>query len=255
MNKLLLSGCMVSVILGAGQLFAQSTLSDVGQRVESREWQVRAKLFEDLSSKSILSDGDKEASVRLLSNEEALIARAWKSGPSVDSQYGEDYGEYVGQLTDLVKRIAEESPNRTDVWPVLVRAPFNSDSEFAAWLAKHPLMTADLLLESAVQDDNVTRANSISVLAQIVGAKNPAAEERAATVRRGAAIRRVVRQGLSDPDALIRLHSVIAMELIGTLEDVPLLAKIASADPEVLGEAPGSAEYSGSQSGTPPKLR
>jgi hypothetical protein len=150
---------------------------------------------------------------------------------------GEGYGAYVAELGKRVQAIAEKEPDRLDVWPALVREPYNPGSTFTTWLAKYGDKVTPLLLAQA--NDRLYRETSavFDALAQIVRYESLPSTIHKLRPADVAKVEETIRSALNDPKPTVRSNAVDALAVFGTREDLATIERIALTDPEVTTDA------------------
>jgi len=226
MKKLAFVAALVALIAAAA---VAQTDPDIRSLLSSTDAEKRESAARDLAGHVPLQPDVKTALIDLLVKEHKVMV-AQPAG------FEEGYGEYVGWLTGEVMKIADAEPNRSDVWYALLGTiPGQGNSEYGKWLGTHGDKVLPYLLVYArdrrTDDlDLQNRADVLASLAQIVVYErrpDTAHHLAEADVQRAAS---VIREGIGDPEFVIRLNAVAALEIMGDPRDLPLVERIALTD-------------------------
>ena len=208
---------------------------EVAVKLRSTDMVQREEASRVLLAQPSPSPAVKDAIIKLLQME------SFASGGSED----EFYGRYMGSLTTAVMKIADDEPQRSDVWPVLVAAIwYNGHAAAMPWFLGHSDKTAPYFLSAARgtlrEVPASMRADALTGLARIIAyERDPATEHhlKAADVQ---VLEQTIRQKLRDTektgklsenDEMTRQQAVYAVGMMGNAADLDLLGKIAATDP------------------------
>ncbi len=139
--------------------------SDTARLLASENWHLRADAMQRLAVKD--TPETRQVLVDLLSREDAYSAKAIRELGGTDARFGEEYGDYISDLMDVVQRFADE-PGYRRALPALARGIYDPQSKFAAWLAHHGevlLPTLTQMSQSLVWSD---RDNAVGVMAEML---------------------------------------------------------------------------------------
>jgi hypothetical protein len=224
-NTYRLEGVLAVLILSA--ISARSQSAD--PRLSAADWAQRAEAAHDLSVVSHRAVTGDEALIALLAKEDAVVRAAFIEGPGVAEKYGEEYGEYVGILSDVVTRIAEEHPEYPGVWQALVNAPYDPSSQFVKWLAQRAEKVTPLLLSQATGADpspsKTFQGQAIETLARIAGFDKTAPVPKLSPAQT-AAIDALVRSSLVSQTEAIRIGAIRGLSGMGNESDVAILERL-----------------------------
>lgn len=145
-------------------------------------------------------------------------------GPSVDEKYGEDFGEYVGELGETVDSFADWGDSHQVC--IFVREPYNPESKFAAKIASHAKTAAPCLIQMYGSDVGLTRAEAAAVLAQILSTTRDQLDS--STIEK---VRQLVITALHDQSDAVRSSCVRSLGRHGGPDMIPELARVAESDP------------------------
>lgn len=204
----------------SGELFTQ---------LHSDQWTVRAKAYQQLSSaaKAVNNVQVQQALLDLLDRENRLIESTLRDSneqAGVSSKYGEDYGEYVGQLGETVDSFANwNDPHQVCIF---VHESYDPESKFAAKIVAHASVAVPCLIQMYGSDVGLTRAEAAPVLVQawVKAGKqlDPSLSER---------VRQIILTALRDPSEAVRSHTVGALGKFGGQDMIPALKAVAETDP------------------------
>jgi len=143
-----------------------------------------------------------------------------------------EYQEYTDQLGNAVMRIAEQQPDRVDVWPLLLACgSYSGESSFTRWLATHADKTSDYFVAMANNRAATTRAaDALIMIAQIIACERDMKTLHRLGSSRVDELDKLVQENLSDSSALIRSQAMTALGIMGGPNDVHLLETIATTD-------------------------
>ncbi len=215
------------VACGLCCLQAQTSLASqsIEQRMQSAEKIYRAKT---------LSTQSKSALVALLSFEDQVTREASYEG-------GTGYSEYVANLVDHVRQIAETDPEFPGIWPALLNAPYDPDSKFGLWLASHGDKTAAYFVHVAGGSDPGEAANALLVLAHTIARERQPGVQRHLTDAALQPAESLIRDSVKSQETLVRMQAVKALSMIGNRSDLATLEAMAQNDSgvDVAGGRPG----------------
>jgi hypothetical protein len=199
----------------AAELLARLSSHDAGERAQAYE-QLRS-VPGALNSAKV-----RAALLDLLDRENRTTASdIGSAGESTD--VGEGYAEYVSALLGSVDSIADWKDAHQLC--ILAHAPYNPDSAFAAKLASAGQPIVPCLMQMAASDLSVYRYQAVPVLIQL-HARVPGLAP--ATVGN---IAEIATHALHDPDEMVRIGTVQAMDSFGTEDMIPALKEVADSDP------------------------
>jgi hypothetical protein len=189
----------------------------------------RARAYEKLrSNPAALRDRKvRTALLDLLDRENRVVEstlRESREQVGASGKYGEEYGEYLGELSQSVDAFADwNNPRQVCIF---VQEPDNPDSRFAAKIAAHAKVSAPCLVEMYGNDLGVVRGKAASVLVQALA--SPKQDLDARTVRQ---IREIVWRALHDSHESVRSETVAALGRFGEQDMLPALKEVADTDP------------------------
>jgi hypothetical protein len=228
------------IIAGWSATFAlgqtsQSLLDDL----KSPDWEQRQAAAKQIALKQSQSPDETAALVALLAHEDGVVNEALLDGTGVANKFGEEYGEYVGALTDAVSGIAEKNTEQPGIWPALVNAPWNADSAFVGWLAKHADHATPLLMAIATGPDpspeSAYTSQAVEALGRILAFQQNLPTPQI-TISQMSAIGGVARSALESKSSAVRMGAVHALAAMGGSSDLPTLERT-SRDPVIGKEA------------------
>lgn len=218
-------------------LFGQ--LDPVATGLKSIDWREREHAYRSLTSKTNRTPEEDAALVALLLKEENPGSVSAAAPPSPDAnadkdhEGGGDFEQYLDSLVDTVKSIADEDPERSDVWPgLLAIASYNGDAVMMPWLAKHADKVAPYFLAVAQgANQKYSRAGALIGLAKIMSHELDPATAHHLNPGYLRLLEATIRQALNDPDELVRIQAITALGIMGVRDDLGLLDRIAATDP------------------------
>jgi hypothetical protein len=196
-----------------------------------------------LAAQTPLTADARTALVDLLAREKGLTQPVF---PASKATSEEGYAEYYAWLIGEVMKIADEEPDRTDVWRALLAAdPGEGYTAYGEWLGKHGDKTFPYLIAYARDHrtdslDTQNRSGALTSLAQIVAYERLPEKVHHISAADLQTAESAVRDGLVDPDPIIRSASVLALQIIGDPKDLPVLEQIALTDDYVTHDGPPS---------------
>jgi len=233
--KLLIS--FTFLLVGAATTVLGQPALDIPTLLHSSNWVDRMEAYHLLAADRSRSAQANSELVALLLQEDEIVRSAFLGGEGASAKYGESYSEYTAYLAGTVIEIADQEPERADVWPALLKAPYDPESRGGRWRASHGDKTANFLLASARADDRYfRRADALMMLAEIVSYERDPSTKHRLTGADVETLDRTVRSGLDDPDEGVRYAAIKGLSLIGTNEDIGTLERIAFTDPRVTRE-------------------
>ena len=159
---------VLAVVGSAARLGAQAGPA-ISELLRSSNWIDIMDAYRSLSAGRERSAEANRQLVSLLLKEDGITRAAFLEGNGASSKYSESYSEYAAYLAGTVMEIAESDPDRADVWPALLNAPYDPESKFGRFLASHGDKTANFLLASAEgKDPYLQPAGAVAMLAEIV---------------------------------------------------------------------------------------
>jgi hypothetical protein len=145
----------------------------------------------------------------------------------VSGKYGEEYTEYVNELSETVHTFADWNDRRQAC--IFVRESYDPESKFAGALAAHGTTTVPCLLSMYKSDVWIVRGKAASVLVQAVAVSPNLDPE----MRKAA--HDVILAALRDTSASVRVDTVDALGRFGQPDIIPALQAVAQSDPYVGG--------------------
>jgi hypothetical protein len=209
-----------SVFAGQQKLATNPSVADLLASLQSRDWVERAQAYEQLAGDSVAMQKQevRNALFELLDQENHLLPSA---GPKPED--GEAYAEYEASLLGTVSSIADWTDPRQLC--ILAHAPYNTDSKFAADLAKAGQPILPCLMQMAESKEFVDRYQSVAVLIQIV-ARNDDLSGVAAQK-----IRKMTISALHGAEDMVRAGAVNTLSKFGREDMIPALKEVAETDP------------------------
>lgn len=223
------AGILVAVIcLGQQKPATKSSVADLLMQLHSGEWKDRVQAFEQLrsNSKALGTQEVQEGLLELLDRENQLVESVDRDpqGPSVDEKYGEDYSEYLGELSDIVDSFADWNDPREVC--IFIHESYNPESRFAAKIAAHGKVAIPCLTQMYGSDVELTRAEAAAVLVQALATARDQLDS--ATLQN---VKRVILSALHDPADAVRAETVRALGKFGDADMIPALQQVAETDP------------------------
>ena len=153
----------------------------------------------------------------------------------LDNDHNPDPGltQYMDSLVNTVTEIADKGPQRSDVWPgLLAAASYNGNSVMMPLFARHADKTAPYFLAAARGSiPGGGRADALIGLAKIVSYERDPATKHHLSSANVQLLDQTIRDMLSDANVLVKMQALTAVGIIGGVDDLNLLDKIASVDP------------------------
>jgi len=221
----------LGVCLGAQKTATSPTLSESLVQLRAQQWTDRAKAYERLSSDVTALSNPKvqESLLDLLDRENQLIESTLRDSQEkvgVSAKYGEDYGEYVGELGETVDSFANwNDPHQVCIF---VHESYNPESRFAAKVASNAKVAAPCLLQMYRSDVGLIRASAAAVLAQVLGKSGEELDSAMALT-----VRQTVLAALRDPVEVVRSSTVRELGAFGREDMIPALQQVAESDSAV----------------------
>ena len=238
----------IALLLSAAVLSAQNVRTLIGG-LASESWQDRFYYYNQLKRPENSTPETNSALIRLLASENRLIFRASQQEMGVAAAYGEGFEFYVDDLIETVMLIANQQPDRPDIWPALLGGYLAPESAHSRWIAFHGEKGVPYLLRMTVETSSGDwatgrRGDALLMLSEIADMdrrKENRARLASQTVQD---IMAAIRKGLADPLPVVRIKAVRALWDIGTAEDLPALENMAASDPNRTPEGNPGNEYS-----------
>ncbi len=224
---------VISLFLLCAAIFCVGQTIDAHTNAElhAQNWEVRAIALRKL--RGIHTPEARHALIDLLDLENRNIDSAYREGIGAEYQYGEDYtGGYV---TDLQQVVTDNYKQYKDpeALHVLIETSYNPGSEFAYWLAEQgPQIVPELLRMAGPGNSFPERDSGLAVLAHFVRYCREHNQPIPSTM--SLQIHSAFVRAARDKDGGIRMDAVDALGEAGDARDLPMLEKIASADPAKL---------------------
>ena len=241
----------VLVLLGllcAAALSAQGVPELIGG-LASERWQDRSYYYQQLKRPENSAPATNSALIRLLTAENRLVFRASQQEMGVAAAYGEGFERYVDDLVETVMLIANQQPDRPDIWPALLGGYLAPDSAHSRWIALQGARGVPVLLKmvsetSAGDWAAGRRGDALLMLSEIADREHKgqtALRLKPETLRE---IMAAIHKGLADPLPVVRIKAVRALWDIGTREDLAALDRLAAGDSDRTPEGNPGNEYS-----------
>jgi hypothetical protein len=225
---------IIAVVIGLFALHAVGVGAQSSSDLSSIDASKREEAARTLAAQIPLTADAKTTLVDLMAREKGLEPRFSSKASAND----EGYAEYRGWLLDEVMKIADAEPDRTDVWRALLAAdPGSGATAYGEWLGKHADKTLPFLLAYARdrRTDSLDRQNRVGSLeSQIVAYERKLGTAHHLSSADVQLADSVIRDGLKDPDSIIRSASVLALSIIHDPQDIPVLENIALTDDDVI---------------------
>jgi hypothetical protein len=228
-GTILLCACLGVAVCKGQQSVGRPTVAVLLRTLSSDQWMERARAYEQLRSDQAALRGTKvrTALLDLLDRENRVVESTLRESQEqvgTSGKYGEEYGEYLGELSQSVDAFADwNNPHQVCIF---VKEPYDPDSRFAAKIAAHAKVSAPCLVEMYGNDLGVVRGKAVSVLVQALA--SPKQDLDAGTVRQ---VREIVRTALHDNHESVRSATVAALGRFGEQDMLPALKEVADTDP------------------------
>lgn len=174
----------------------------------------------------------------LLDRETQLVYDLLRQGTSSSEKYGEGFSEYYSFLLGTVFEHADlRDPH---VLTILAKSSYNDDSSYAMQLADAGgVQMVPIARELLKSDLSPTRWNGVELLSRLYEKK----ETIGMTAQLAQSVKQAIVQGTEDSDDVTRIKAVKALGRIGTRDDISLIQKIATTDPQVKVGSNGVKKY------------
>ena len=239
---------VILCLLCAPALPAQSVPEFIGG-LAAEAWQDRSYYYQQLKRPENSAPETNAALIRLLAAENRLVFRASQQEMGVAAAYGEGFERYVDDLVETVMLIANQQPDRPDIWPALLGGYLAPDSAHSRWIALQGSRGVAFLLKMASETSAGDwaagrRGDALLMLSEIAerehkGQTSPPLKPE--TLRE---ITAAIHKGLADPLPTVRIKAVRALWDIGVAEDLAALDKLATGDSDRTPEGNPGNEYS-----------
>jgi hypothetical protein len=225
---------MAAAILSADHSIAQQrragSLDALLSSLHAANWGERADAYEQLraSSAALARTDVRRSLLDLLERETQLIEstlRESRGAVGISAKYGEEYSEYLAELSETVDKFANWSDPRQVC--IFVHESYDPESRFASKLAANGKMTSPCLLKMFRSDVGIMRAKAASVLVQVVAVNNDLDAETTKSIRD------VISTALKDSDESVRADTVEALGRFGKPDMIPALQRVAEFDSAV----------------------
>jgi len=208
-----------SVVSCLGQPTILAVLpSSVKSNLNSENWGDRANAMLALAQED--STDSREALITLLDKETEVANRAYLRFGGTDAVYGESYGEYLGQLTDLVMKIAD-NPTFPRAIHVLARSSCEPDSYFARWLAMHGETILPDIVRLSENGIDIDRRCAAGVLGEMLSNDSERKLILSQTAR--AKAKMILIRGLKDSTSWVKDASLDSLTKSGDPTDIAAL--------------------------------
>jgi hypothetical protein len=215
---------MAAAILSADHSIAQQrragSLDALLSSLHAANWGERADAYEQLraSSAALARTDVRRSLLDLLERETQLIEstlRESRGAVGISAKYGEEYSEYLAELSETVDKFANWSDPRQVC--IFVHESYDPESK----------MTSPCLLKMFRSDVGIMRAKAASVLVQVVAVNNDLDAETTKSIRD------VISTALKDSDESVRADTVEALGRFGKPDMIPALQRVAEFDSAV----------------------
>jgi len=211
----------------SGESQQQPTPLAVQSALHSDNWVNRASAMLNLAQ--IDSPASRNALIELLVSETKVANAAYLKYGGTDPAYGESYGEYLGQLQDLVIRLAD-NPSYPAAIHALAGSACEPDSQFARWLAQHGDTVVPDLIQLSKSDADVDRACGAGVLGVML--KQNQEHTLVLKPANRSIAKAIVVNGLKDKSVLVKYASLDGLVKAGDATDLISLKDFAAKNKE-----------------------
>lgn len=215
-----------------------------GQQVDgtarpSTFWLPRYHALENLKkqTKGQLSEAQKGQLIAQLQDENRFIHEFNSKNhgeKSLDTEYGEGYGEYYSDLLDIVVKFADW--NRPTVLRTLIFSTYDSDSSFGKRLAAQGENAFTAVQDLSKSEDPFARANAAGLLGHM-------ASDNSLPCERSTHITNLLTSLSSDREEVVRYHAVRGLAALRTPHAVKILQQLSASDAVSVRNEDGTVSY------------
>jgi len=196
--------------------------------LHAADWTARHDAVEQLQNDpQALAQADvRKALVDLLDRENQVSVSTLRESAEtvgVSDKFGEDYSEYVDELSQMVESFADWTDPRQVC--VLVRHPYNPKSAFSNKIAAHGKVALPCLMELFRSDLGTLRAKAGPVVVHVLAT----AKDIDPKTRQVA--QEMVVNALRDPNQLVRSFVIFGLADYGTPDSIAALQLVVETDP------------------------